>query len=630
MNSFSRMIGMIQKNRNNSTDNSVIIASACLAFCGICGIVFYMKIGAETGNFLNNFSNNILYASFLFPLFAGWKKILGKVMCWRQMVISAIGGLFFGSLLVVGAQLDYFSGIVWNFLTVVKCILLSTIFCLIIYFVFEGIKHKTVVHNDIQQKSLKIRLLTFGVIFGIWFLTFIALFPGVYGYDAPNQILQGLGKIPVSSYQPIIHTFIMGKCVEIGHAIWGSYEMGLGIYSFLQMLFMVYVATRVCIFVYERTGKKSLWIATVLFFTILPLHSVFSVSSTKDIIFTGLFILLYMKIINIAEEPYVLGKSFWNAFSYMGLVFLLLWFRSNGIYVIIFMFIFALALLRKVWKKILLLTFIPIFLFLSLQSAVMVLGDIRKGDSLREMLSIPCQQLARVYTYNKDSLTEDEKEILFEIIPEDTFSVYPYRQTISDSIKGALDTDKLIKDPIKYLSFYLKIGIKNPKNYIEAAMLNCLATWYPNKYYQDERQYHPYIEVEMIEAKIYNPNYLELERKSLFPVYEQFLVKFFGGASWNRIPLVSSLFTVGTYVWLLLLYVLYIILKKNYVALFPVSLLLGLILTNILGPVSLIRYGYPIIFAAPIILTQFKYINGKCSMWRKENGKNSCIDSLLQ
>lgn len=73
------------------------------------------------------------------------------------------------------------------------------------------------------------------------------------------------------------------------------------------------------------------------------------------------------------------------------------------------------------------------------------------------------------------------------------------------------------EDPLRYLKLYIDIGIKNPKNYIEAAMLSCLATWYPNKYYPDERQYHPYIEIEMIDAKSYSPDYLELERSSFIP-----------------------------------------------------------------------------------------------------------------
>ena len=137
-------------------------------------------------------------------------------------------------------------------------------------------------------------------------------------------------------------------------------------------------------------------------------------------------------------------------------------------------------------------------------------------------------------------------------------------------------------------------------------MLSCLATWYPDKYYQDDRQYHPYIEIDMIDAKAYNPEYLEFERYSVIPAYEKALTDLFQEAQWMRIPIISSLFTLGTYVWILFLCFVYILVRKAYKYLLPISLLIGLIITIILGPVSLIRYGYPPIFVIPLVLTLFR------------------------
>ena len=73
-----------------------------------------------------------------------------------------------------------------------------------------------------------------------------------------------------------------------------------------------------------------------------------------------------------------------------------------------------------------------------------------------------------------------------------------------------------------------------------------------------------------------------------------------------RIPIISSLFTLGTYVWILFLCFVYILVRKAYKYLLPISLLIGLIITIILGPVSLIRYGYPLIFVIPLVLTLFR------------------------
>ena len=584
------------------------VLSFLLGFMGTCGIVFYGKTGTEISVYQSNFANSILYLALFYLLAKGWKIVFhtaGK----RVSAAAAISGFIYAALLVLGAQLDYSSSIQWNYATAVKIILLAPVLQMLIcllFLYFERHKERIL---ELNISAGKQKVFVYCVILAVWGITFLALFPGVYGYDAPYQIVQALGEMEVTTYQPVLHTFIMGKCVQIGHILFESYEIGLGIYSFLQMAFLAYAAMNVCTYVYSRT-RNYLWLlGTVLFFVLFPLHGVLAVSSTKDIIFTGIFALIFIKVLKLTENPEGFCDSKKDIIAYCILVFFLFWFRSNGIYILIFMIPFLIILLRKyrkIWTKMLAFTVLPMAAFLISQNAVMTVFDIAPGPGLREMLSIPCQQMARAYNYNYDTFTEEEKEALFEIIPEETLKIHTYRQLISDSIKGDLDTEKLVEDPGRYLSLYIKLGLENPKSYIEGAMLSCLATWYPDKYYQDDRQYHPYIEIDMIDAKSYNPDYLELERYSAIPMYEKALTDLFQEAQWMRIPVISSLFTMGTYVWVLFLCFVYILVRKAYKYLLPISLLIGLIITIILGPVSLIRYGYPLIFVIPLVLTLFR------------------------
>lgn len=584
------------------------VLSFLLGFMGTCGIVFYGKTGTEISVYQSNFANSILYLALFYLLAKGWKIVFhtaGK----RVSAAAAISGFIYAALLVLGAQLDYSSSIQWNYATAVKIILLAPVLQMLIcllFLYFERHKERIL---ELNISAGKQKVFVYCVILAVWGITFLALFPGVYGYDAPYQIVQALGEMEVTTYQPVLHTFIMGKCVQIGHILFESYEIGLGIYSFLQMAFLAYAAMNVCTYVYSRT-RNYLWLlGTVLFFVLFPLHGVLAVSSTKDIIFTGIFALIFIKVLKLTENPEGFCDSKKDIIAYCILVFFLFWFRSNGIYILIFMIPFLIILLRKyrkIWTKMLAFTVLPMAAFLISQNAVMTVFDIAPGPGLREMLSIPCQQMARAYNYNYDTFTEEEKETLFEIIPEETLKIHTYRQLISDSIKGDLDTEKLVEDPGRYLSLYIKLGLENPKSYIEGAMLSCLATWYPDKYYQDDRQYHPYNEIDMIDAKSYNPDYLELERYSAIPMYEKALTDLFQEAQWMRIPVISSLFTMGTYVWVLFLCFVYILVRKAYKYLLPISLLIGLIITIILGPVSLIRYGYPLIFVIPLVLTLFR------------------------
>ena len=580
--------------------------SILLGFMGACGIAFYGKTGTEISVYQANFTNSVLYAGLFYILARGWKKVW-DISEKRLLIISAPVGGVYAILLVLGAQLDYNSAIYWNYSTLFKIVLLIPVFQMLICLLFSYLnEHESAIHKlKVSDRSIKIAV--YMVIFILWGIVYLALFPGVYGYDAPNQILQALGKIDMTTYQPILHTFIMGKCVQLGYMLFSSYEIGLGIYSFLQMAFLAYTAMRVCMYVYSRTDNYRWLIGTLLFFALFPLHGVLAVSSTKDVIFTGIFALLFIKVLELVDSPEQFCSSKKSIAGYCMLLFFLFWFRSNGIYIVIFMLPFLIILMRKkFWKKMLLFTLIPMFSFVIIQNAVMQFFNIDSGPALSEMLSIPCQQLARVYNYNYNSLTEDERECLLEIIPEWALDEYVNRSTISDNLKGELEVEKLVHDPGRYLSLYIKTGLKNPKSYIEGAMLSCLATWYPDKYYQDDRQYHPYIEIDMIDAKAYKPEYLELERYSVIPAYEKALTDLFQEAQWMWIPIISSLFTLGTYVWILFFCFVYILVRKAYKYLLPISLLIGLIITIILGPVSLIRYGYPLIFVIPLVLTLFR------------------------
>ena len=41
-----------------------------------------------------------------------------------------------------------------------------------------------------------------------WLPTYLAFFPGIFGYDAPNQMQQLLGEIPLSAHHPIFYCTI--------------------------------------------------------------------------------------------------------------------------------------------------------------------------------------------------------------------------------------------------------------------------------------------------------------------------------------------------------------------------------------------------------------------------------------
>ena len=62
----------------------------------------------------------------------------------------------------------------------------------------------------------------------------------------------------------------------------------------------------------------------------------------------------------------------------------------------------------------------------------------------QEILTVPIQQLARVYTMEGDTLTEQQKETLFEILPEEALK--RYNPKVSDPVKVDFELMKLIRE----------------------------------------------------------------------------------------------------------------------------------------------------------------------------------------
>ena len=79
--------------------------------------------------------------------------------------------------------------------------------------------------------------ISWGVIFLLWLPALLASWPGVYVIDNVFQV-QWFLEGNISVHHPILHTYILGFCMEAGKKIFGSYEAGLGVYSVGQMLIL--------------------------------------------------------------------------------------------------------------------------------------------------------------------------------------------------------------------------------------------------------------------------------------------------------------------------------------------------------------------------------------------------------
>lgn len=561
--------------------------------------------------YFNIQKNNILLIPILYFIYKAFIKTISSITT-KDVFFCSVLSILYSTMLILGFQLDNYNGIIYNAKTLITLICLPFLIFLIvnkILLLFTSLKIKN--DNIVNEKKLKLSI--FGGIFIPWLLGFLALFPGIYGYDAGFQFMQfDILETGVTSHFSILYSYIFYFFVNLGNTLFNSYQIGFAIYSFMQLNFLSFVAYKVCYYIYTKFKNIKILIGAISFFALSPFNMILAISSCQDSIFAGIFVLVILQTLKMVEN----NSDFWSSWKqpllYFILVFLLCAIRNNAFYAFIITIPFGLIFLKKNKFKFAVLSLLVITIFQVYKGPIHNLLNVKKGNSLKEMSSVIVQQLGRIYCYKRDTLTDEELTYITQLIPQNILEIYQFSPCISDSLKGSLNDDFLKSDFSSFIKNYFSIGLKNPETYLEAFLLNNIGTWYPNKTYPDSRMYHPYIEYEMLDAKKWNENYIVIERNSLFPAYEKLLNIFVNKTAWNNIPIVSTLFSAGTYFFIFIFVIFYLIYTKKYNFFIPLSLVLGLYLTILLAPVTLYRYIYPIILSIPLI----------CSTILKTNEEN--------
>ena len=588
------------KDKKYIASNIKNIIPIVLSFISTLGINGLITITSEQVT-NNSFVYFIFFALFLF--------IFSKIKNLKKgyTIFSIIFSVILSLVLIIGSQLEFYSEIIWSFATLIKIIALSVSIFPLNYLLLKYIDEFKIQKSDnINYK--KIFAITFLIILFFNFLVFLALYPGEYGYDAGFQIMEILEKdVQITSHFSLLFSFILAKVVNLGKVLFGSYQVGFGIYCFLQMTFLSYVATKITVFCTKRIPNKIIYFINVLFFSFFPLYTLMSISAAQDSVFAGLFCLIILNVIELIEN-----KDYWKnklkPISLGILIFLLCLIRNNGFYCILISIPFIFLACKNKKVVVLLIFIIPLFAYKIYSGPVFNILDVTKTDTFREMLSIPSQQFARVYNYNLKVFSKEKLKQLKKFYPEiNDFKYYTYRQSIADPTKSVLN-NKYVKSNLKdYISLWTSIGVKDPENYVEAFLLNSLGFWYPNKNYNDDRMYHPYIEIEMMDAAKWNPRYVQIKRESKFPIYEKILNITIGKNAWKCIPVISTIFTTGTYFIIFIFLFLLTILRRNFKYMLPISIILGLYATLFLSPVALFRYCFPIIMVSPLMINLILY-----------------------
>ncbi len=441
-------------------------------------------------------------------------------------------------------------------------------------------------------------LLTWGILAVAYIPVLAASFPGFFTYDAEwtaYTVFTG----HYSAHMPPLYVVLLGWTIRIVHRITHSYNAGIAGYLLVQLLTLS-ACFAYTIQVLRNIGVRR-WICNLgtAFLALSPTVAMFVCCSTKEGYFAGGVLLLTASLLELARE----GETFWNSRKKKAVLgagaLLVLFFRKEGVYALaLFLFCFAIAY-RRSWKR-----WIRTVLGISLIYAVTIFGvtkafGFEKGE-LREMFSVPIQQLARTYQEAKDSFSQQDLETLYSLIPEVILEQYNPR--LADSVKINFMEDNFKAEPVKYISLWGRTGLAHPDVYINAFLMNTYGYWYPNTWPKGYEGVHTgdvvYGDSSYFAFSTENPG----ERRHFFPALEDFYRKISLELSWQKIPVLSMLFSIGFWHWAFLFSVLVLYVrgyKKQIFALIPTGLLY---LTALLGPIALVRYVLYLFYGVPVVL----------------------------
>ena len=588
--------------------NRIVLAvTAVLAFLGVLCLPQMMDLKGHSLAISNSWSGVFFWGVCWFLLY----KTMGglteekKWQDKRGIIAAGILGLLFSVCLAFGVQLDregnvdFVSGMMW-----LAVMVWTVIFTFWIYRGWIWLDEKrgrsqanpekyVGKWNGLSEGRQTVILILFFLL--CWLPVFLAVYPGFFVYDAQDELIQVQTR-NFTTHHPLPHVIMLGGIILSVHKLTGSYNAGIAVYTWIQMIVLAGIFAFVIHYMKKRGTGFFLRAVTVIYFAFFPVIVMFTLCSAKDGIFTGALLLLLISITDMAEER----ESFfsgWKGPVLFGISALVMMsFRHNGMYAFLIMVPILLVYMKGYRKKLGILCgmiFVSYFLVTAGLAGILSAED----SENQEMLTVPIQQMARTWMYDKESLTEEERNTLYEIIPEKVLPYYTAK--VSDGIKIWFDNKAFSADPGKYMKLWLEIGSKHPFTYLNAWFMTSYGFWYPDTvidvYRGNSVFTFTYEDSSFFGYEVEQPGV----RESKIPWLDEWYRRMSLEITQQKIPVVSMLFSPGFLFWIFAFTGGYTFYRRKYDLLLPFVLILLVWLTVILGPTYLPRYVLILWFALP-------------------------------
>ena len=443
--------------------------------------------------------------------------------------------------------------------------------------------------------------------FGFNFLSLIILalpvllaeFPGFFVYDAQEELNEVLTR-SFTTHHPLLHVLLLGGVIALFHKFSGSWNLGIFMYIVLQMLVISTVYAYVVSYLQKKgIGRRArlFWLA---FYGLFPTIVMYTLCSCKDGLFSAFLLLLTVLLLELSEKPDRFLNDRKKVIAFVFSAALMPLFRHNGFYAYLVFLPFAFIYFRNKLKGILSVVLVlPVVMYLVI-SGMLSAALKTEGTHHQEMLTVPIMQLARVYSYDTDSLTDEDRAVIESYIPKENLRKYTPR--VSDLVKVDFNNELYEKNSRDFWNIWLKELKEHPLAYVNAWMLTCYGYTYPpaviNVYKGNTVYSFTYEDSSYFGYEVEPPG----ERISLIPAVDRLYRYISIGGFQQDMMVLHLFFTPGLYLFIYLYVFAYRLSKKRFKGVLPFLPMMLTFCTVILGPTYLIRYVLYLWTCLPLLL----------------------------
>ena len=438
-----------------------------------------------------------------------------------------------------------------------------------------------------REHPVRFFLLCFLAIAAIYLsYLFFARYPGYLTKDSLSTVGQTLGTVPYNNIMPFWHTVSVGVWIRLGLFLFSDINAGIALTHCMQILLMAACFSYTLVTLYQNRTPGLVLAGVFFLYAAMPYNICYSVTLWKDVPFSVCVLLFVTSLYRLLSRT---GKSW----EYIPLVVGILGFallRTNGWYAFAATVLTLALVFRRRYKKLLgILLSILVFSWVLINPFLDALG-VQKTDFV-EALAVPFQQLARVVA-DGYSLSVEEKATLDEVFYVDQIPDL-YEPWLVDPIKFSAfrsENRQAIEENIgKYMSLYLRLGMRYPGAYLKAWIDQTKGYW--NAGYRYSIYPGGVRENDFGITEMYGDNLISRGFDWWFTCFDDNV-------------LFQPLVAIGLQAWGLIACTLINVLKKRREALLCVPILVLLIGLWLGTPVySDFRYAYPFFLTMPFLLT---------------------------